>query len=247
MLREPALGAAEPRADAQREAFLAEERVAAVAAADRPNRVVLREVTDETLLGVEVERRVEPAVEVGRVAERVERDAAHARHDAHVEHDVDAVGDLDADLREWRARRSHEVGHDVHRAALHRAVEQRAELGVRVLRAHPVVVRARGFFLPRADERQVLGARDVGRARAVEVAAGSLLGVQRDEDAVRDGLVGQALLLLEGAVAPVHAIWLGEARRVVDPGDKGSVRRWHIGTVRSFGLTHGGNRPRGIT
>ena len=36
----------------------------------------------------------------------VEGDRAHARHDAHVEHDVLAVGDLDADLGEARARRT---------------------------------------------------------------------------------------------------------------------------------------------
>jgi hypothetical protein len=56
-------------------------------------------VADEAALGVAVERRVQAAVEVVRVAQHVERRAAHAGHDAHVEDDVDAVGELDADLR----------------------------------------------------------------------------------------------------------------------------------------------------
>jgi len=44
---------------------------------------------------------VQAAIEVVRVAEHVQRDATHARHDAHVEDDVDAVGDLDPDFESF--------------------------------------------------------------------------------------------------------------------------------------------------
>ncbi len=47
---------------------------------------------------------MQAAGEVVGVAEVIERDFAHARHDAHVQHDVHAVGDLDADFAETRTR-----------------------------------------------------------------------------------------------------------------------------------------------
>ena len=52
VLGEPALPASEVAADAERQALLAEEHVAAVAAADAPDRVVLREVADVSSLRV---------------------------------------------------------------------------------------------------------------------------------------------------------------------------------------------------
>ena len=54
----------------------------------------------------------------------IEGDFAHARHDAHVEHDIDAVGDLNADFAEGRARGPHEKRDHVHRAAAHGAGER---------------------------------------------------------------------------------------------------------------------------
>ena len=217
VLREPAFLLAEVAADAEREALLPEEDVAAVAGADGPDRVVLREVADEAALRVAVERGVQAAVEVVRVAEHVERDATHAGHDPHVEHDVDAVGQLDADLRHLRAGRSHDVRHDVHRAALHRAVEELAELGVGLAGRHPVVGGAGLVLCRRADERELLDARDVVRVRAVQVAAGELLLVQRLDDLLRDGLVRQPLLLGLAAVAPDDPVRLRERGHLRDP------------------------------
>ena len=40
--------------------------------------------------------------EIIRVAEMIERNFAHARHQAHIEHDVNAIGDLNADFAESR-------------------------------------------------------------------------------------------------------------------------------------------------
>ncbi len=223
VLGEPAFLASDSGGDTERQALLAEQRVAAVAAADRPDRVVLGEVADEAALGIQVERGVQAAIEVVAVAEVVERHLPHARHDAHVEGDVDAVGELDADLGEGRAVGTHEVGHHVHRPAAHRAVEELAELRVRLLGVHPVVVGPGRLLGAAADEREVLGARDVVRIGAVQVAARPLLLVERDQDALRHRFFGERLLFLLRAVAPVDPLGLGEPSHLVDPGTQVGV------------------------
>ena len=60
MLGEPAFIARHRRGDAQREALLAEQRVAAVSRADTPDFTTLGEVQDEATLGREVAERVQP-------------------------------------------------------------------------------------------------------------------------------------------------------------------------------------------
>ncbi len=167
--------------------------------------------------GLQVRDRVHAAVELVRVAEAIERDLPHPRHDPHVERDVDGVGDLDADLRERRVRGTHDVGHHVHRPALHRAVVDRAELPVRVLGIHPVVGRTRLRLRRGADEGEVLDPGDVTRARVMVVAARPLLLVERDQHLLRDRLLGEALLLGLAAVAPVDAVRLRELRHLFDP------------------------------
>ena len=54
----------EPARQAQRHALLAEQRVAAVARADRPDGVLLGEVHDEAAIGTEIAERVQAAREV---------------------------------------------------------------------------------------------------------------------------------------------------------------------------------------
>ena len=71
--------------------------------------------------------------------QRVHRDLAHARRDAQIGDDVGAIGDLDADLGVRRASGTHQVGHDVHRAPAHRAVEELADALLGGFRVHPVV------------------------------------------------------------------------------------------------------------
>ena len=142
VLGEPALAARLPARDAQRVALLAEQRVAAVARADALDREFLGEMHDEAAVGIEVADRVQALDEGAVLLDALQRRRAHARHDAHVEHDVRAVGDLDAAARVGRVDRAHAVGHDVHRAALHAAVEQGIHLAGGLGRVHPVVVRA---------------------------------------------------------------------------------------------------------
>ncbi len=214
---------AEPARQPERHALLAEERVAAVARADRPDGVPLGEVHDEAALGAEIAERVQAAREIVGAAEMLERDASHARHDAHVEHDVLAVGDLDADLREPRSLRSHQEGDDVHRAALHAALEERRQLGDRRVGRHPVVVRARVVFVFRADEGEVLGARDVVRGAPVQVAAGHLLLVQLDQFARRHALLDQLIAFRLRSVADENPLWRGQRSNFVDPSSNAAM------------------------
>jgi hypothetical protein len=181
----------------------------------------------------QIERRVQALVELAVRAQHREHRRAHARHDAHVEHDVDAVGELDADLAEGGVERPHAVRHDVHRAALHRAVEELAELCVRLAGRHPVVGRAGLLFCWRADERQVLDARDVVGIAAAEEAAGATLRIERVQHALRDGLLGEAPALVLAPVAPHDRVGLGQGGHLVDPGEqgrvlRGGVRRGHV-------------------
>ena len=63
--------------------------------------------------------------ELAVVAEHVERALAHAGHDPHRHRDVGGVRELDADVASCREPSGPiENGHDVHRAALHRAAEE---------------------------------------------------------------------------------------------------------------------------
>ena len=103
-----------------------------------------------------------PRLKLPSVAERVQRHAPMRRHDAHVEHDVDGIRQLHAHLRQRRAGRPHEIRHDEHRPAAHRAVEQAAQLRAHLGGLGPVVGRARRPPLAwGADKGQVLDARHV--------------------------------------------------------------------------------------
>ena len=223
VLGEPALVLPKPAADAERQALLAEEGVAAVAGAEAPDGVVFGEVTDVAALGIDVAGAVQAAIEVVGVAERVQRCLPHASHDPHVEDHVDAVGDLDAHLGQRRADRPHDVRDDVHGPALHRAQEQLGQLPVGLLGSHPVVGRAGGVLRLGADEGEVLDPRDVVGIGPVQVAAGSLLGVERDEHAGVHRVLGEALLLRLGPIAPHDAVRLAERGAVPHPVEQGLI------------------------
>ena len=124
------------RGDAQREALLAEQRVAAVAGAVRPDLAGLGEVHDVLRRRCTATARPCAAGSSGAPTEcrhgtkspsspsTSSARLAHARHDAHVDDDVGRVGDLDADVRDRRAERAHRERHDVHRAARASSREQ---------------------------------------------------------------------------------------------------------------------------
>ena len=145
VLGEPAFVARLPARDAQRVAFLAEQRVAAVARAETLDRELFGEMHDEAAIRIELADGMQALDEFAVARDALERRASHARHDRHVDDHVRAVGDLHAAARIGGVDRSHAVGHDVQRAALHAALEQLPHLGVRLGGIHPVVVRARVF------------------------------------------------------------------------------------------------------
>jgi hypothetical protein len=103
---------------------------------------------------------------------------------------------------------------------------------VRLGRVHPVVVRTGVFLVLRADERQVLDARHVGRVRVRDVTAGEGSRVELLE------LAGLLEILLEagelggGSVAPVDGVWRGELTDGFDPVGNGGGERSERGELR---------------
>ena len=138
MLGHPALVARLDAGDTQCEALLAEQRIAAVTGAERPDFTGFREMGNVLLVHRSArpdavvrlafrERladRVDARDEFALVAEDLENLRADAGHHMHVDHNVRGIGELNADLRDVRADRTHRERDHVHRAALHAAVVQ---------------------------------------------------------------------------------------------------------------------------
>ena len=241
VLSHPALVAAQVGADAQGEAFFAEQHVAAVIRAHRNDGVVLREMGDKAAVGMEVEHAVQAAVEIVRIPQLFQGHLSHARHDAHAQDHVEGIGQFDADLGEGGACRTHEVGDDIHRAALHRAGAVSAELVIHGLGSHPVVGGPGIFLHLGADEGALLHARHVVGFGAMIITAGELLLIQSHENPLAHGLLRQRRPLRLRAVAPVDLVRLAELDLGFDPGDQGLVlsvpiserRLAHISEARS--------------
>ena len=247
MLGEPALVARHHRGDAQREALLAEQRVAAVARAVRPDLAGLGEVDDVLRVAArprDVRRavdergahRVQRRHEVAVLADQLERRPAHPGHDAHVDDDVRRVGDLDTELGDPRAQRAHRERHHVHRATAHRAGEQALEGVAHLHRVGPVVGGPRVLLVQRADEGPVLDPRDVGRVGAGKERVRALGVVQAYERAALDEQRGEPVPLLLRAVAPLDPVGLGQVGYLLHPLEQLLVaRRW---VVQTWGHRH---------
>ena len=224
------------RGDAQRQALLAEQCIATITGAVRPDLVGLREVHDILAAddGLARPGRVRP---VGRkrranrmhawderaVAEHVEHGAPHAGHDPGVDHDVGTVGDLHADLRDRRAEWPHAERNHIHGAAAHAAVEQAQQRLAHLVRRRPVVGGAGVILAERADEGPLLDPRDVGRVRAREIGVRAFLGIEADERAGLDHLRAQPVVFLDRAVDPVDAVRLAKPPHPADPGQQTPV------------------------
>ncbi len=141
MLRQPAFVAGEGRGNAQCKALLAQQRIAAVAGVDREDQplFLVGEVADIALLGIQLGSGVQAGHKRALSAQGLQRDLAHAGHDPHRERDIGTVGDLHTHLGERGARRSHDVGHDIHRPPLHRALENTIQKLLGLVGSHPVV------------------------------------------------------------------------------------------------------------
>ena len=221
VLGEPAFVARLPARDPQRVAFLAEQRVAAVARAEALDLERLREMHDEAPLGIELADRVQALHEHAVLGDARERRRTHAGHQLHVRGDVGAVGDLDAAARIRRIDGAHAIRNDVHRPAAHAALEQRVHLPARFGGRHPVIVRAGVVALLGADEGQVLDAGDVRRIGAVQVAAGKALGIELHQVARGDHLADEFAVLGLGPVTPVNLVRDACARRPGEPSASG--------------------------
>ena len=217
MLSQPALLPAQVGGDAQGEALLALEHVAAVAGVDGHDGVVLGELDDVPLLGVQIGLGVQALDKVGGVAQLVKDGLAHPGHDGHVQHHIDGVGELNAVLGKGGTHHAHAVGDHIHGAALHGAVVELAELGVHLLRVHPVVGGAGVLLLLAADEGAALHPGHVRGVRPVEVATGQLLLVQLGDLAGGAGFLPQSLQLGLAAVDPDDLVRLGQGNLFVDP------------------------------
>ncbi len=164
VLGQPSLLVAEVGADAERNAFLAEQGVAAVARADAPDEPFLGEMHDVAAVGVEVADRVEALDEILAVAELLEDGRPDAGHDPHADRDVARIRDHEAGLGVGRVGVAHHVGDDVHGPAGHAAV---GELGHELLGlagSIQLLFGPEASLVGMADEGQVLGPGDVGRS-----------------------------------------------------------------------------------
>ena len=225
------------RGDAQRQALLAQQGVAAVAGTVGPDLAGFREV-DDVLLGVAgpgnfldaLKQRHADAVNgrhEGTVStQHVPHGLAHAGHDAHVGNHIGRVGQLDADLRDLATQRAHGEGHDIHGAALHAALEELLERGAHLGRFNPVVGRAGVDFLLAADEGAVFDPGHVGRVGAGEERAGALGGVELDERAAIDHLAAQLVELFLAAIDPDHLGGLGQLDDLSNPIDDAGMPRF---------------------
>ncbi|OWW20117.1 hypothetical protein AYR66_12055 [Noviherbaspirillum denitrificans] len=231
VLGQPALVAAHRGRDTQREALLAQQRIAAVAGAVGPDFAGFR-IMDDVLGFIARPRdilltrtqRLADGVHAGHElafgAQHVVHGLAHAGHDAHVDGDVRGIGQLDADVGDRGTQRAHGERHHVHGAAAHAAVEQPVQGGAHFSGRHPVVGRAGVFLFRGADEGAVFDARHVGRVGAGQVAVRALGIVQLLHGAGGNHLCAQPIVFFLRAVAPVDALGLGQRGDFRDPVDQ---------------------------
>ena len=153
VLGHPALIARDIGCDAQREALLTQQRIAAVAGTERPDLARLGKMHDVLFfiagpghVLLSAPERHADAVDARHHALLIPVDLfkhrnADARHDAHVYHDVGRVGELHTDLRHGRIQRPHTERQHVHGPAAHAAVEQLLQLPAHLVGIFPIVGR----------------------------------------------------------------------------------------------------------
>ena len=228
---QPALVARHHRGDAQRQALLAQQGIAAIAGPIGPNFAGFGIMDNGLAADVRLARprhvflpggqrradgvyaRDEEAV----ATQRVEHLLTHAGHDPHVGDDVSRVGDLDADLSDRAADRAHAERNDVHGTAAHATLELFLELCAHFGRWRPVVGWAGVFFLFRADEGAVFNARHIGRMGAGEIGIRAFLRIQSGEGTTLHHLFAQPVVFFLRTVAPANAIGLGYGSYFIHP------------------------------
>ena len=232
VLGHPAFIARDVGGDAQSKTFLAEQRVAAVAGAVRPDLARLGKMND-VFFRVAGPRHVFLAGRKRRAHRVHARNHARialinflkyrqadARHDAHVHDDVRRIGKLHADLRHRRADRAHAERQHVHRAALHRAAEEafsflRISKGSSQLLVGPALSFESEQMKVRSSTRATSPAIGAG-----VVAAGPELLVEFDERAGLDHLGAEHVVFFLRAIHPVDGGGLGKLGHFLHPAEQ---------------------------
>ena len=151
------------------------------------------------------------------VAEPLNRDFSHARHDPHAEDDINGIGNFEADLGKRRIRRSHDVGDDEHRATAHRAFQQAMKFCVSFCWLSPIICRSSLLFRRCADESELLDPRDVVRIRSMQIGTRDLFLVELEQHTSLHGLIEKKLIFTIGTVAPENVFRVGERSDFVHP------------------------------
>ena len=159
----------------------------------------------------------------GLVFEALEDMRAHVGHDAHVDHHVGAVGDLDADLGERRIQRAHAERDDIHRAALHAALEFFVQLDAHFGGIRPVVGGAGLVGALGTDERAVFHAGDVRWRRTGEERVRAFLRVEAGEGAFFNHQRSEAVPFGLRAIAPLDGVGRAKGGHFCHPFLEGGV------------------------
>ena len=224
MLRHPAFVLALEGRDAQRKALFAQQDISAVAGVDGPDGVVLGELEDIALVGVQRALAVETADEIIGIAQLVQDFLAHAGHDGHADDHIDGIGDLDAHLGKAGSHRAHAEGDHIHGPPLHGAAQHIGSHLISLLGIHPVVGGAAVRLIAGADKGAAFHAGHIVQRRTVIVAARELLLVQLDQFSGGHGLPAQTFQLFLAAVDPDDPIGAGQRFGVLNKLQDGFVR-----------------------
>ena len=219
MLSLPALFPALIGSYTKSKALLAEEDVSAVSGVDGDDGVILRELADITLLGVDVAAAVQSANPVVAVAQSIHNLLADSRHDSHVENDIDGVGQLNANLRERRADRTHRIRDNIHCSALIAVSGYIVEHLISLNGIHPVVGRTCLIRALGADECAVLNTRNIVGLGSVKQASGEEILVELGHLAGLACLGAQSVKLLLAAVDPHDFVGRYKSYLLFDPVD----------------------------
>ncbi len=200
-------------------ALLAEKDISAVSGVDGDNGVILRELADITLLGVDVAAAVQSANPVVAVAQSIHNPLAHSRHDSHVENDIDGVGQLNTYLREWGADGAHRIRDNIHCSALIAVSRYIVEHLISLGGIHPVVggtclIRTLG-----ADKCTVFNTRNIVGLGSVKQASGKKLLVELGHLAGLAGLGAQSVKLFLAPVDPHDLVGRYKSYLLFDPVD----------------------------
>ena len=180
---------------------------------------------DIAALRIHVQHAMKAAVEFIAVAELLEGDVAHARHDSHAERYVKGVGEFNPHFRKRRTWRSHEVRNHVHRTSAHCARAIAAKLLIHFLRRHPVI-RWAGFLLVHSAYKcGLFDTGDIVGIRAMIIAAWQLLLVELDQNPLFDRFSRQRPSFRLRAIAPEDVFRLAKFHHLRDPGQHGLIGR----------------------